>query len=94
MRHSRMKPLAPIVLFVAMLFAVGNLAHSYEHDYGAGSAQAHDECNHCSNQDGAVVGSVPAGMSTSPCELHHEAVVSYYAAALALRYQARAPPLC
>jgi hypothetical protein len=89
-----MKPLAPIVLLAAMLFAVGNLAHSYEHDYAAGSAQAHDECNHCSSQDGAVVGAVQTGMSASPSKLHREAVVSCYAAALALRYQVRAPPLC
>ena len=50
-----MKPYAPIVLFVAMLFAFGNLAHSLEHDYGLGASQTHAECNHCSGENSAAV---------------------------------------
>ena len=53
-RH-RVKSYTSIVLFVAMLFAFGNLAHSLEHDYGLGASQTHAECNHCSGEHSAAV---------------------------------------
>jgi hypothetical protein len=93
MIRYRMKPYAPIVLFAAMLFAFGNLAHSLEHDYGLGASQTHAECNHCSGENSAAV-SPPTLMSfTSLSEVHYEPISSGFIATPTTSFQVRAPPL-
>jgi len=89
----RMKPLAPIVLLAAMLFAVGNLVHSMEHDYSADLSQSHVECNHCSVEHSAAVGHAEPITFSSPNASCSELVFCAYVAAPVSNSKARAPPL-
>ena len=93
MIRYRMKPYAPIVLFVAMLFAFGNLAHSVEHDYGLGASQTHAECNHCSDEHSAAVGVLPVSTFASLSAEHYAPNFSGHIATPTPSAQVRAPPL-
>ena len=93
MIRYRVKSYAPIVLFVAMLFAVGNLAHSLEHDYDLRASQAHAECNHCSGEQSVAVSPPTLVSFTSLSEVHYESISSGFIATSSLSFQARAPPL-
>ena len=88
-----MQSYAPAVLFVAMLFAFGNLAHALEHDYGASLGQNHAECNHCSGDQSAAVSHTPISTLSLPVVLRNKLFVSAYVAAPTPTFQARAPPL-
>ena len=91
-RH-RVKSYTSIVLFVAMLFASGNVAHSLEHDYGLGASQTHAECNHCSGENSAAVSPLTLMSFTSLSEVHYEPISSGFIATPTTSFQVRAPPL-
>lgn len=93
MMRYRMKPYAPVVLLVAMLFAFGNVAHSIEHDYVAGSGQSHAECNHCSVELTAAVNHVAVSTFAPLQAVHPALIVSRHVAFPFSTFQARAPPL-
>ena len=89
----RVKPYASIVLFAAMLFAFGNLAHSLEHHYGLEASQTHAECNHCSGENSAAVSPLTLMSFTSLSEVHYEPISSGFIATPTTSFQVRAPPL-
>ena len=92
MMRDRMKPYAPVVLVIAMLFAFGNVAHSVEHDYVAGSGQSHAECNHCSVEPTAAVSHVAISTFSSARAVHSALIISRHVAVPTSNFQARAPP--
>jgi hypothetical protein len=89
----RAKPYASIVLFAAMLFAFGNLAHSLEHHYGLEASQTHAECNHCSDEHSAAVGVLPVSTFASLSAEHYAPNFSGHIATPTPSFQVRAPPL-
>jgi hypothetical protein len=93
MARHRMKPYAPIALFVATLFAFGNVAHSVEHDYLASSSPSHAECNHCSIEQTAAVSHAAISAFCTVYAVDRRPVVSSHVAVPTSNFQARAPPL-
>jgi len=88
-----MKPYAPLALFVAMLFAFGNVAHSVEHDYLASSSQSHAECNHCSAEQTAAVSHAAISAFSAVHVVRRAPIVACHVAIPTSNFQARAPPL-